>query len=295
MTFVILDLEWNGSYSKKRKSFINEIIEFGAVKFNENMELISKFSVLVRPQIGKKISGKIKNLTHLSNEDLANGRTFTSALSKFVKFAGDSVIMTWGTSDILVLMDNSQYYLTSNRLPFLKYYVDLQKYCASCMDTDIPAGQQVGLSTVAELLNIDVAGMTLHRALDDSVLSYQCFKAMYNKEKLDNFIQEADCNEFYRRMTFKTIYISDPHNSLIDPAVMYIDCELCGCRAKQKSAWEFKNRSFRAKFYCSQCQKEFSGRIQFKLKYEGLIVCKKTLPLEQKSDEVITDEESILS
>ncbi|MGN0538140.1 MAG: exonuclease domain-containing protein [Acutalibacteraceae bacterium] len=291
MTFVILDLEWNGSYSKKRRTFINEIIEFGAVKFNEDMELISKFSVLVRPQIGKKISGKIKNLTHLSNEELSEGRTFTSALSKFVKFAGDSVIMTWGTSDILALMDNSQYYLTSNRLPFLKYYVDLQKYCESRMGNNMPAGQQIGLSAAAEFLNIDVAGMTLHRALDDSVLSFQCFKAMYDKESLNAFIQKADCDEFYQRITFKTAYISDPHNPLIDPAVMYIDCEMCGCRAEQKDAWEFKNRSFRAKFYCPQCQKEFIGRIQFKLKYEGLIISKKTAPLEKKADETVTDEE----
>ena len=32
MNFVILDLEWNGSYSKRDKKFYNEIIEFGAVK-----------------------------------------------------------------------------------------------------------------------------------------------------------------------------------------------------------------------------------------------------------------------
>ena len=59
MNFVILDLEWNPSYSKKLKGFINEIIEFGAIKVNSDLEIIDTFSALVRPQIGKKLNEKI--------------------------------------------------------------------------------------------------------------------------------------------------------------------------------------------------------------------------------------------
>ena len=35
MKYVILDLEWNGTYSHKKKGFLKEIIEFGAVKFDD--------------------------------------------------------------------------------------------------------------------------------------------------------------------------------------------------------------------------------------------------------------------
>ena len=59
MEYVILDLEWNSSYSKKAKHFISEIIEFGAVKFNESFEVTDTFSMLVIQQVGKKLSGKI--------------------------------------------------------------------------------------------------------------------------------------------------------------------------------------------------------------------------------------------
>ena len=34
MNIVILDLEWNGAYSRRLHGFINEIIEFGAVKLD---------------------------------------------------------------------------------------------------------------------------------------------------------------------------------------------------------------------------------------------------------------------
>ena len=60
MKLVILDLEWNGTYSRRLKGFINEIIEFGAVMTNDRLEVIDTFEVLVRPQVGKKISGKIE-------------------------------------------------------------------------------------------------------------------------------------------------------------------------------------------------------------------------------------------
>ena len=35
MEYIILDLEWNAAYSRRRGGFINEIIEFGAVKADE--------------------------------------------------------------------------------------------------------------------------------------------------------------------------------------------------------------------------------------------------------------------
>ena len=33
MEIVILDLEWNAAFSRRTQAYLNEIIEFGAVKF----------------------------------------------------------------------------------------------------------------------------------------------------------------------------------------------------------------------------------------------------------------------
>ena len=60
MDFIIMDLEWNNTYARKTKGFINEIIEIGAVKLDENLNFKDKFSCLVRPQIGKKLRGSVK-------------------------------------------------------------------------------------------------------------------------------------------------------------------------------------------------------------------------------------------
>lgn len=118
MQYVILDLEWNGTYSKRLKGFINEIIEFGAVKVDGTLNIIDTFEALVRPQVGKKISGKIKTLTSITNEELEKGLQFMQVTSQFKKWMGDALLLTWGTSDVLTLIENCRYFYGSNHIPF---------------------------------------------------------------------------------------------------------------------------------------------------------------------------------
>ena len=111
MNYVILDLEWNTAFSHKKKKYVNEIIEFGAVKTDENMEIIDTFSMLITPQIGKKLSSHIQELTHLTNEELTSANnTFSHVIKCFEKFLGTGVLLTWSTSDILTLIENYNYY-----------------------------------------------------------------------------------------------------------------------------------------------------------------------------------------
>ena len=120
MNIVILDLEWNGSYSKKVHHYVNEIIEFGAVKVDEDFNILGEFSILVKPEIGKKLSSHIAALTHITNDELfSKGISFIEASEKFGEFSKGCPILTWGTSDILTLMDNFSYYTVF----FEKFYL----------------------------------------------------------------------------------------------------------------------------------------------------------------------------
>ena len=153
MQYIILDLEWNAAYSRRRQGFINEIIEFGAVKVDGHLQVVDTFSALVRPQVGKKISGKVRSLTNITNEELVGGTPFMQVMSRFRRWAGQAVVLTWGTSDILTLIENSLYFSGSEKIPFLQRYMDLQAYCQYRMGET--GGQQIGLSTAAEKLGID--------------------------------------------------------------------------------------------------------------------------------------------
>ncbi len=283
MSFVILDLEWNGSYSKRDKKFYNEIIEFGAVKVDENLKIIGTFSMLVTPHIGKKLNSRITELTHITNEELENAdNTFAKVISAFQQFLGKSVLLTWGTSDIHTLMENYEFYFGTNRPDFLSRYCDLQLYCEYALDMH-DKSKQMGLSTCAEVLGINSDELTLHRALADSELSLLCFRKLYDREKIIKYIEVCD-DEFYRKMTFRTCYITDINNPLIDKSQMFFICPQCNKMVKRKTKWVVKNRSFRANFLCPHCGNEFMGRISYKLRYEGLTESKKLIPVVQKND-----------
>ena len=275
MDFVILDLEWNGAYSGRLKGFINEIIEFGAVRVDGRLNIVDTFEALIRPQVGKKISGKIKTLTSITNEDLEGGLQFMQAVSRFGKWSRGAVVMTWGTSDILALIENCRYFCGSDRIPSLTRYVDLQAYCEEMLAYDRTS--QMGLSTAAELLGIDEGEFSHHRALGDSLLTLRCFQKVYDAGRLGPFIQDAASDEFYNRMEFKTVFICDLKHPLIRPADLSFCCGQCGRRAKRIGDWQLRNKSFRAEFYCKRCDNKFIGRVQFKLKYEGLVVRKTIL------------------
>ena len=285
MNFVILDLEWNGAYSKKAKKFVNEIIEFGAVKVDEKLNILDTFSMLVTPQIGKKLNSRVAQLTHITEEELKDSNTtYTHVLKKFKKFLGDSVLLTWGTSDILTLMENNRYYLNDEKIPFMTMYCNLQLYCEHCLNHH-DKSRQLGLSTCAQMLEIDVDGLELHRALDDAKLSLSCFKKLYKSDIIKEFIEIAN-DEFYRKISFKNTVIYDIRNPLIDKKEFYVSCNKCGRKARTKTKWAMKNRSFRAHFRCNRCRRDFEGRITFRLKYEGVTVDRRVIeiPKEKKSE-----------
>lgn len=54
MEYIIFDLEWNNAFNYRTQKGINEIIEIGAVKLNDNLEVIDTFKQLIYPQAFKK-------------------------------------------------------------------------------------------------------------------------------------------------------------------------------------------------------------------------------------------------
>ena len=276
MNFVILDLEWDNTFFNKGKVVLNEIIEFGAVKTDEDFNIIDEFSVLVKPKLGKFISKRTSKLTHLTTEMImAEGIPFCEALSKFKVFLGDAVLLTWSTSDILTLTDNNKYYYNTNELDYIKEYVNAQTYCEKMLGCYNPA-KQMGLSAAAEKLGIKTEDMELHRALDDSILTQQCVKKVYDRANIQDFVEDSSNPDFYRRLAFKPFYITNTRNPEIKNSDMSFSCPECGAKAKKKSKWEVKNNHIRASFKCSQCNKMFYGIMQFKVTFDGVITKKRT-------------------
>lgn len=284
MNFVILDLEWNTAYSKSAHGFVNEIIEFGAVKTDGDFNELGSFEQLITPRIGKKLSGRVKQLTHLTNEDLVGGGDFLSVAQAFADFAGDSVVMTWGTSDIHALIENFQYYMGSRNIPFLSAYCDLQEYCERAVDR-FDEGNQIGLGKFADLIGVTFSEEEQHRAAADAYLSLKCLKKVFGGYPLEQCILKADCEEFYDRMLFKNHFLTDLSDPDVDREQMKFNCDVCGRQARRLKKWRLRNKSFTADFQCKGCGRRFTGRVSFKKRYDGVIVNKRVTVKEEQEEE----------
>jgi len=292
MNYIILDLEFNGAYSKRHHRFFNEIIEFGAVKLDEQLKMVDTFSCLVAPQISKKLNSHVSKLTHINMTELQeSNNTFTHVLSKFRKFLGDGVLLSWGTSDILVLMENCRYFFGEETLPFLKAYCNLQSYCEAALDFH-DRSRQMGLSTCAEQLGIGFEDDSLHRALTDAELTSLCFQKLYDPALFERYVDECD-EEFYKKITFKNYNLYDLRDPDVNKKEMFFLCDCCGKKARRRSKWRIKNKTFRAKFRCFRCKREFEGRIAFKKCYDSVKVIKRIAELpdpKQKESEKQSEE-----
>ncbi len=284
MNYIVIDLEWNGSWSKKAHGYFNEIIEVGAVKVDEQMRVVGEFHAAIKPVVSKKLSTIVTDLTNITAEELEEGTTFAGMMRQLSKWMGKepSTVLTWSTTDLLVLMENCRYFYGRQEIPFLKNYMDFQVYAQQRMQVD--TSQQLGLARAGEMLDIPEDDMSLHRALDDSKLTVAILQKVYDKESFISAILPVD-EEFYKRITFKTTIIKDIDDPLVKRSEMCFNCPDCGQNMKRKGSWRFRSRAFCAEFSCRRCEKKYSGRVQFRLKYEGVETRKKLVEILPKVEE----------
>lgn len=282
MDYIIVDLEWNNTYCKKKKGFLNEIIEVGAVKLNENLEIVDTFSMLVKTQLGKKLHTRVKELTNITNDDISDGTPFSQVMSLFRKWSsGENVILTWGDTDIRVLIENFKYFNGINFVPFLKNYINLQKYAQAFLN--ISKADQIGLSAAAEKLGIKTEEYSLHRALDDSLLTADIFKRIFNCDMISSYTLRCD-NTFYAKLSFKPKIITDINSPLIDKSRMKCFCDACGSHCERITEWRVMNQAFRAVFQCKSCKRKLRFTIRFKEYYDRIDIKSSAVPFTDKKE-----------
>ena len=178
MHYIILDLEWNQSPHGKEKSnklLPFEIIEIGAVKIDEKLNIVDTFSALVYPVVYKELHYITKDLTGFTMKKLKKGKPFTEVATDFMEWCGDDYIFcTWGSLDITELQRNLTYY----RLPLPKapvYYYDLQKIFNIIYENGDKSTRS--LEYAAHFLNLS-ADEPFHRALDDAKYATRIMQCM---------------------------------------------------------------------------------------------------------------------
>jgi len=268
MNYVILDIEWNGSYVPKLGGYFNEIIEIGAVMVDDSLQVVSEWSAVIRPVVSRKLTSLVRNLTGIEDADLTDGVSFGDALAELRLWINDAdaVIMTWSTTDLLVILENCRYFFQEQRIPFMSYYADLQAYCQSRLE--LGNTQQLGLENACGLLGIEENELSHHRALDDSKLSARVFAKVDTPGRFAPFIKVADA-EFYRWLTFKNTIVNDLNSPHVSSKDLKFHCEICGAPLIPEKDWGFRGRMFRVDMTCAICDVKYEARVQVKLKFDG--------------------------
>lgn len=284
MNFVIIDLEWNGTYVKKVHGYFNEIIEIGAVKIDEQMREVDRFHAIIRPAVSKKLTKLVTDLTSITDDELEDGDTFTGAMAAFRRWIGKekTVILTWSTTDLLVFLENYRYFCKTDTIPFMNAYVDLQAYYQAI--ADIPLAQQPGLSKAAEALGINEEDVAHHRALDDSVLSGRILQKIYDKPRFDAMLRVAD-DDFYARITFKNFFVTDVQHPLVKKEYLQFSCADCSGKLVFSKKWRPHNRALASLGVCERCGKQYNARVQVKQKYDTVEVKRKLSEKQEKPKE----------
>ena len=125
MHYIILDLEWNQPMSYQSHVYrevgdrlIFEMIQIGAVKLDDSLAVVDSISIPIRPVHYVKIHPRIRRMTQLGAEELADAPEFLEAMRQFVAWCGeDYALLTWGCDDVSVLKQNMDFFQCQEVLP----------------------------------------------------------------------------------------------------------------------------------------------------------------------------------
>ena len=114
---IVFDLEWNQSGYNPNHRMPHEIIEIGACRVNRDGQVVARFSELIRPRVYKRLDKHIKQVTGITEQELAQGRSFSDVFGDFIAWCGeDAQLVTWGRDDYPVLKRNAAFFMTP--MPF---------------------------------------------------------------------------------------------------------------------------------------------------------------------------------
>lgn len=269
-------MEFNSAKIKELGIFINEIIEIGAVKLNENLEEVGVFSSTIKPCYTKKLNSYFKKLTHINDKDLKNSESFNEVIEKFIKWCDcdeNTVFLSWSDTDLHVFVENFTQLLKCENVYFIKKYADLQKYIMSFVKTE--NNNQISLSAAAEKFSLSTDDFSAHRATDDSRVCEALFQKTFDEKKFLNFIRNTQEPLFYRRLVFKPFIISDLKKANIDKKQLSYTCPVCKEKIKFDGKFNAKLKAFCEIKQCKNCKNKIVATFRFKQNFDSVHISKR--------------------
>lgn len=177
---VVFDIETTGFSSEN-----DRITEIGAVKI-QNGIIVDRFSTFVNPQM--PIPDKIKKLTGITDEMVADSETIEGILPMFIEFCSDAVVVAHNASfDMGFIKANA----IRQKLTFNPTYIDTVEL-ARCL---LPQLEKHKLNIVADHLGIEIGGH--HRAVNDAEATAAIYLNFANRLAEMEITSVEDINEAF--------------------------------------------------------------------------------------------------
>lgn len=286
MNYIVLDLEWNQaseSNDSRSEMLAFEIIEIGAVKLSSNLEIVSEFHELIRPQVYEEMHKITEKLIHIHMEDLANCRLFQEVMKDFLVWCGEEYMFgTWGPLDLTEMQRNMTFFGMEPLAdgPF-KFY-DIQKMFSIAYED---SKNRRSLEYAIDFLKIEKE-MPFHRAISDAwytgrVLQMIKDPAVWQRVSFDTYTLPKDYrSEIHVVFDGYAKYISrafpDKEALMEDREVISTKCYLCHRNLRRKLRWFTPN----GKHYysVSWCDKHgyMKGKIRVKKTDDDRVYAVKT-------------------
>lgn len=287
MNYIVLDLEWNQSNTGKEEEITVlpfEIIEIGAIKLNENMDMIGEFNELIKPQIYHEMHHVTSLLIHMDMDQLERGKPFREVAQQFEEWCGTQAYLfcTWGPLDLTQLQRNRKFYgmepLAEGPIAFL----DVQKLFSIAFED---RKSRRALEYAVDFLHIE-KDIPFHRAFSDAYYTARVLEKIQDKEILKNVSYDVFNPPQKREDEIKTQfdtymkYISrefeDKTEAFADKEVASSKCYLCHRNLRKKIKWFTANGRH---YYClAYCEKHgyLKGKIRVRKTDDGKIYIVKT-------------------
>lgn len=284
MNYIIFDLEWDSVFDKPEKRFINQILQIGAVKLDENFGVTEKFKRIIRSDISNKVTGRFAELTGITSDIMKDGVPLRQAVEDFNEFSHDCrAAMTWSDSDLYAIVENEKLLLGGSLRFEMNNYLDVQKLVQNKMRTmGYDSRNQVSLENAAGFFGINTERFSMHDALDDSRVCAELLRICYSEEVFNSLLRDARSADFRERFSFKPYAVSDINDSRIDRSKFRFQCPGCGTKLRRISKWKYRNRWFTAGFLCPVCGTKYTGRVMVKVTFDGSVYKKRLTKIQRK-------------
>ena len=189
MKYVVIDLEMNPvdrEFRDVKRHMKEEVIEFGAVRLDENFQQEAEFQCYVEPEYGK-IKKHIVELTGIKQEMVAGKGHYAEAFARFVEWIGEeeTKIYSWSMSDIKQLKKECRFKLPDFDVKWLdERWVDLQQE----FDDRLGLHNSLALKHALGAMDHKFEG-TQHTALADAINTSAILVLMQDDEKFRRTMQ----------------------------------------------------------------------------------------------------------